>query len=138
MIKLPISDKEEYERWMRQAEATLASAKRDKEAGDYNWSCFKAQQAAEFAIKGLLYGIGFSPVGHSLLKLLEEIEGKKIDVEKLKGYARTLDRHYIPTRYVNAHVEGAPFEFYDLSTAEEAIECAIRFIQFVKEIIKYE
>jgi HEPN domain-containing protein len=138
MTKLPISDEEEYERWMKQAEATLASAKRDKEAGDYNWSCFKAQQAAEFAVKGLLYGIGFSPVGHSLLRLLGEIERKEIDVEKLKGCARTLDRHYIPTRYVNAHVEGAPFEFYDLSTAEEAIECAARVIQFVKEMRKHE
>jgi len=138
MTKLPISDEEEYERWMRQAEATLASAKRDKEAGDYNWSCFKAQQAAEFAVKGLLYGIGFSPVGHSLLRLLGEIERKEIDVEKLKGYARTLDRHYILTRYVNAHVEGAPFEFYDLSTAEEAIECATRIIQFVKDMRGHE
>ena len=72
------------------------------------------------------------------LGFLGEIERKEIDVEKLKGCARTLDRHYIPTRYVNAHVEGAPFEFYDLSTAEEAIECAARVIQFVKEMRKHE
>lgn len=123
---------------MRQAEATLASAKRDKDAGDYNWACFKAQQAAEFAVKGLLYRIGFSPIGHSILRLLGEIERKNVDVEKLKEYARALDRHHIPTRYANAHVDGAPFEFYDLSTAEEALEYATRIIQFVKEISRYE
>ncbi|MEM2950957.1 MAG: HEPN domain-containing protein [Nitrososphaeria archaeon] len=76
MVKVSIYDKDEYERWVKQADATLASAKRDRDAGDYNWSCFKAQQSAEFAVKGLLYGLGFSPVGHSILKLLGEIEKK--------------------------------------------------------------
>ncbi len=38
-----ISDVEEYERWVKQAENTLRSAARDKEEGDYNWCCFKAQ-----------------------------------------------------------------------------------------------
>lgn len=137
MVKLPLYDKEEYERWMRQAEATLSSAKRDMEAGDYNWSCFKAQQAAEFAVKGLLYGIGFSPVGHSILKLLGEIENRGINVEELKECARALDRHYIPTRCANAHVEGAPYEFYDPVTAEKATECATYIIQFVKKVIEY-
>jgi len=61
MAKLSIFDQEEYRRWMKQAEATLSSAKRDKDYGDYNWCCFKAQQAAEFAVKGLLYGVGFTP-----------------------------------------------------------------------------
>lgn len=128
-----ISDKKECERWLEQAKNTLQSATRDKERGDYNWCCFKAQQAAEFAVKGLLYGIGLSAVGHSLLKLLGDLEGKGIKVDEIKGCARTLDRHYIPTRYVNAHPEGAPFEFYDLSTAEDALGCAGKIIEFVKE-----
>lgn len=118
---------------MEQAKNTFQSATRDKETGDYNWCCFKAQQAAEFAVKGLLYGIGLSAVRSSLLKLLGDLERKGIKVE-VKGYARTLDRHYIPTRYVNAHPEGAPFEFYDLSTAEEALECASKIIKFIKEV----
>ncbi|MEM1986395.1 MAG: HEPN domain-containing protein [Nitrososphaeria archaeon] len=137
MVKVSIYDKDEYERWVKQADATLASAKRDRDAGDYNWSCFKAQQAAEFAVKGLLYGLGFSPVGHSILKLLGEIEKKGVNVEQLKECARTLDRHYIPTRYANAHAEGAPFEYYDLVTAEKAIECATNIISFVKEVSEY-
>ncbi len=119
---------------MAQARNTLASSKKDKEAGDYNWSCFKAQQSGEFAVKALLYGIGVSVVGHSLLKLLNDLEEKGIQTDKIKGSARTLDRHYIPTRYVNAHPEGMPFEFYDSSTAEEAIRCARGVIGFVEEV----
>ena len=117
-----------------QPENTLLSSKRDMGARDYNWSCFKAQQAADFAVKALLYGIGLSAIGHSLLKLLEELDRKGIQTDEIKKCARTLDRHYIPTRYVNAHIEGAPFEFYDSSTAEEALECADKIIKFVKGV----
>lgn len=121
---------------MGQAENTLRSATRDRDVGDYNWSCFKAQQAAEFALKGLLYGIGLSAVGHSLVGLLGELGKRGIGTEEMLRLARILDRHYIPTRYVNAHAEGAPFEFYDLSTAEEAIVCAGKIIEFVQEVAK--
>ena len=44
-------DREEFERWLKQAEKTLESAERDKNNEDYNWCCFKAQQAAEYAVK---------------------------------------------------------------------------------------
>jgi len=69
-------------------------------------------------------------------KLLGEIERKGVNVEQLKECARTLDRHYIPTRYSNAHAEGAPFEFYDQATAEKAIECASNIILFIKKLIE--
>jgi HEPN domain-containing protein len=129
-----LQNRREYERWLQQAERTLQSAERDKQSGDYNWSCFKAQQAAEFAVKGLLYGIGVSAVGHSLLKFMGDLKERGTKVDEVEGPARTLDRHYIPTRYANAHVEGAPFEFYDLSTAEEALRCANEIIEFVKGV----
>jgi HEPN domain-containing protein len=130
-----ITDREECKRWLEQAEKTLESAERDKQAGDYNWCCFKAQQAAEFALKGLLYGIGVSAVGHSLLKLLGELGKRGFQTSDLARDARILDRHYIPARYVNAHPEGAPFEFYDLPTAEEALKSARKIISFVRQAI---
>lgn len=127
-----ISRKTEYKRWLEQAKNTLQSGKRDMQSGDYNWSCFKAHQAGEFAIKALLYGIGVSAIGHSLLRLLGELEAKGTAADAIRGCARILDRHYIPTRYANAHPEGAPFEFYDLPVAQEAIACAGRVIEFVQ------
>ena len=130
-------DENEYKRWMRQAEHSLESSKRDMEMGDHDWSCFKAQQAAEFAVKGLLYGIGITAVGHSVSKLLGEIEAKGITLDKaVLSAARALDRHYIPARYPNAHVGGAPLEFYDENTSKEAIKEAARIIKFVKDVAK--
>lgn len=52
-------DKEEFERWRRQARGILTSARRDKEAGDYAWACFKAEQAGQFALKALLRALSF-------------------------------------------------------------------------------
>jgi len=64
-------DEGEFERWMRSAEATLSSARRDAEGGDYGWACFKAHQAAEKALKALLWGSGNPTYGHSLKRLYE-------------------------------------------------------------------
>lgn len=124
-------DKIEFDRWIKQAEKTLESAKSDKEAGYYNWSCFKSQQAGEYAIKALLYGLGIMAYGHSITNLLGKL-GKKIPEEIVRN-SKLLDRHYIPPRYPNSHPEGAPFEFYDLETAEEALNAANSIIEFSKD-----
>lgn len=127
-------DKEEFERWMKQAERTLKSAERDKNATDYSWACFKAHQAAEFAIKGLLYGLGIMAYGHSLKKLLEILSQRIKVPEEILRKAKILDRHYIPTRYPDAHIAGSPFEFYDEEDAEEALKSAERILEFVKGV----
>lgn len=93
-------DHEEFERWFGQAEYTLQSAKRDLTASDYSWCCFKAQQAAEYALKGLLRGLGIAGFGHSTLKLVEELTKAGVEASaELSRWARELDRHYIPPRY---------------------------------------
>ncbi len=56
-------DNEEFERWMAQASDTLNSARQDYSNKSYNWCCFKAQQAAEYAVKALLKGVGISAYG---------------------------------------------------------------------------
>ena len=67
-------DEEEFLRWMKQAEHTLTSAQGDAAEGDYGWACFKAQQAAEYAAKALLRGLGLPAFGHSILGLVGEME----------------------------------------------------------------
>jgi len=129
-------DREEYERWLRQAEDTLESAEEDLRNRRFNWSCFKAQQAAEYAVKGLLYGLGSIPVGHSLLRLVGRLKNRGVDVGEGLKHARLLDRHYIPTRYPNAHPEGAPFEYYDQETADEALRSARELFRIVEDEAK--
>jgi HEPN domain-containing protein len=99
-------DSKEFERWILQARDTLESANEDLNNGRYNWACFKAQQAAEYAVKGLIYGLGSIPIGHSVLRLLARLRRRGVEVEGVMRYARILDRHRIPTRYPNAHPEG--------------------------------
>ena len=50
-------DVSEFDRWLRSALRTLESAKRDLEFGDYNWTCFKAHQTVEKALKAILWGV---------------------------------------------------------------------------------
>jgi HEPN domain-containing protein len=127
-------DEEEFLRWMKQAEHTLTSAQRDATEGDYGWACFKAQQAAEYATKALLRGLGLPAFGHSVLGLVGEMERQGLPItEKVRQCARTLDRHYIPPRYANAYPAGSPFEYYDRETAGEAIACAQAVLKVVQE-----
>lgn len=136
MNPISLFDQEEFSRWWEQAKHTISSAQRDVNQGDFAWGSFKAQQAAEYSIKALIRGIGRIAVGHSTLKLLEELaaEGFQIEAEVLAA-ARLIDRHYIPPRYPDAYPAGSPFEFYDLETAQEAISAAQKIMTFVEEVI---
>lgn len=122
----------EFSRRLAMARRTLESARRDVEGGDYNWACFKAHQAAEFAVKGLLYGVGKPARGHSVFKLLEaagallSVPGELVELGKL------LDKFYIPTRHVDAWSEGAPFEYFTRDDAEMALAAAGRILEFVE------
>jgi len=131
-----IFDSEEYNRWMNEAENTLKSAIVDRENGFYNWSCFKCHQAAEFALKGLLYGIGLTPFGHSLTKMTNDLQNQKINITSILTACKKLDLHCIPSRYPNAHSTGSPFEYHDENISKEAITNAKKIMDFVKGIKK--
>lgn len=103
-----ILDHGEYERWLRAARETLRSAHGDMERGDYNWACFKVQQAAEQGVEGLLHGIGVSAYGHSVSRLLGILSQHIPVPPEIVEAAKRLDKLYIPTRYPNAWHGGCP------------------------------
>ncbi|NOZ88905.1 MAG: HEPN domain-containing protein [Crenarchaeota archaeon] len=120
---------------MEAARATLSSAEADAERGDYNWACFKAQQAAELAVKGLLRGLGQPRYGHSVARLLLEA-ARLLSVEPPSDVidcGKLLDKLYIPTRYPDAWSEGPPHFYFTRRDAAEAIECARRVLAWVEE-----
>ncbi len=129
-------DSSEYSRWIESARRTLLSAHGDLERGDYNWTCFKAHQAAEKALKALLWGIGAPTSGHSLPKLLEkvrEVLSIEISPDVYEACVR-LNKFYIATRYPDAWSEGIPEEYYSRSEAEEAIQYAARILEWVENV----
>ncbi len=122
----------EAKRWLSEALWDLETAEILLREGRYNSAAFYAQQAAEKAVKALLYSINEAPWGHSVRVLLQRyFEATGIYEERLLVDARELDRHYIPSRYPNALPEGTPHEAYDRETAERALEAAKRIIGFV-------
>ncbi|MGC9050547.1 HEPN domain-containing protein [Pyrobaculum sp.] len=127
-------DAGEFTRWIAMAERTLSSAVGDAERGDFNWACFKAHQAAEFALKALLYGVGMPARGHSLTHLIAGVSRLVPVSEDVVELCRLLDKFYIPTRYVDAWSEGSPFEYFSRRDADAAIKAAEEVIKFVKGV----
>ena len=83
-------DKEEFDRWLAQAEYNLSSAENDLKGGFYSWCCFKCQQAAELSLKALIAGIGEVGMGHSNLKLAEHLSELDLYSPKLVFPTRKL------------------------------------------------
>ncbi len=124
---------EEARRWFLQALRDLKAAGDSLRSGNYEWSCFQAQQAAEKAVKALMYAHGKSSWGHSIIELLTELSIDEHIPEELCVYARELDRHYIPSRYPNAFESGYPGMYYDEPTAEKALMAAKNIVEWVKK-----
>jgi HEPN domain-containing protein len=130
-----VLDEREFERWFEAAKRGLESARGDLDRGDYNWACFKAQQAAELAVKGLLHGLGMPAYGHSVSRLLRQLEEKGLATgEDIVQAAKDLDKYYVPTRYPNAWSEGSPHEYYTKIDARQAIDQARQVLSWVDEV----
>ncbi|MEM0153973.1 MAG: HEPN domain-containing protein [Ignisphaera sp.] len=128
-------DEAEFSRWIRSAILTLRSAKRDYDGGDYNWTCFKAHQSAEKALKALLWGLGSPKAGHSLIELGNTLRDMGVELPRdiYEALAR-LSKFYVPTRYPDAWSEGIPEDYYTEGEAREAIEFAEKVVTWVTAV----
>lgn len=116
--------------WLAQAERDLEQAEDSRRAGRHEWACFAAHQAAEKAVKGLHLHRGQEAWGHVVVNLLDELP---VSVPpELIEMARVLDSFYVPSRYPNSHVEGAPFQYYGPLQSEEAIRHAREVLAFTR------
>jgi len=81
-------DREEF----AQARHTLASGEQDRQEEEYDWASCKAHQAAEYALKGLLRGLGRPTFGHALLRLIQALREAGVEVpEEVEKAAKGLD-----------------------------------------------
>ncbi|MCX8204456.1 MAG: HEPN domain-containing protein [Candidatus Nezhaarchaeota archaeon] len=127
---------EEAKRRLLQALRDLKAARNSLANESYEWACFQAQQAAEKAVKALLYAHGRSSWGHSVVELLDSIKDCEAVAEGLYVKARELDRHYIPSRYPSAFDSGYPGMYYDEPTAKRAIESCEVIMEWVEKRLK--
>jgi len=125
-----------HEDWFKQAVRDLRHAETALQAQDYEWACFAAQQAAAKAIKAVFQKQNGEAWGHSLTVLLNEL-AEKIDIDPaLIDLAKELDKHYIPARYPNGFVSGAPMDYYTENEAKRAIAHAEKILEFCKGLLR--
>ncbi len=118
--------------WLEQARRNLVHAEQSAAAGQHEWACFAAQQAAEMAVKGLHLSLGQDVWGHAVRRLLEDLpESFQVSPELIDA-ARALDLHYIPARYPNGHISGSPGENYGALQSREAIAHARQIVEFCR------
>ena len=118
--------------WFRQAVHDLQHARTAAAAGEHDWACFAAQQAAEKALKALASRLGGEAWGHSLLMIVHQLGPRDDEISRLRESAIKLDRYYVQTRYPNGFDAGAPFDYFLESDAREAIGHADAIIEFVR------
>lgn len=130
--------RDECLRWLNEALWDFETAEILHREKRFNAAVFYFHQAAEKACKALLYHVNEAPWGHSVRELLNRYFNKmgKTPQSELMNFARELDRHYIPSRYPNAHPSGTPHEAYDEETSRRAMEAARRVLNFVKGIVE--
>lgn len=116
-------DHAEFERWRTAAEDAARAARVQADAELHNWACFMAEQSAQLAMKALLHGIGAGAWGHDLVKLrgvISEATEGTLGGDVVAAVMR-LSRHYIATRYPDAHAAGAPGAHYSREDSLEAL-----------------
>lgn len=121
-----------HEDWWRQAVRDLDHARHSVTAGDYEWACFAAQQAAEKAVKALLQYHGVDAWGHAVAFLFKGLPDVAHPPDHILDCAKELDKHYISPRYPDSHPQGAPMDFYTKREAEWAVKNAEEVLAFVQ------
>jgi len=131
---------EEALRWLETAKDDLDAAQIMLQNNKFSHACFHSQQSAEKVIKAVHFFCNSDPWGHSIVKLISELEelapSQFALLSKFNNRARLLDRFYIPTRYPDGLPDITPREAFGLEEAESAIEAASLFLEIGKNIIQ--
>jgi HEPN domain-containing protein len=122
--------------WLHQADADLRHARQARGHAAHEWACFAAQQAAEKSIKAVLLRRGEDAWGYTVTALLGLVTTEEDAGAELIDSAKSLDKHYIPTRYPNGFDTGAPTDFYTKKDSDDAIRCAEQIVHFARSQVE--
>ncbi|MGH9026202.1 MAG: HEPN domain-containing protein [Acidimicrobiia bacterium] len=123
-------------RWVAQAEHDLSDGQFLAGGNRHAMACFLAQQAAEMALKGLLYSTGADRVfGHGVGALCEEVARAAPEAAERCAEWAGLDVYYQPTRYPDSLPSGIPATTFTERQASAALELAAEVLTFVRSKI---
>ena len=126
-------------RWLKTAVDDVDSALILKENGKFAHACFHAQQAGEKAVKALWYLADADPWGHSIRKMIQDLEPVDANlfnsIAHLTRMGTVLDRFYIPTRYPNGLPDITPDEAFAAADADVCIEYANMIVEAVRPLV---
>jgi len=129
--------KQEGQRWLAAARNDLQGARLLRQGQLHNLACFHCQQAAEKALKAILYAHGAQRVvGHGVQDLVKSVGKVDPAAATIAPEAANLDRYYIPTRYPNGLPGGTPSEAYDSVDSEHAESVAEQVLQLAEQAIR--
>jgi len=128
-------NREEAERWLKQAEYNLEVAESNLANEFYAAACFMCEQTVQMALKSfLILKTGRSPLGmHSIQKLAEKSAQFDHKFKEVVDFGKVLDRYYIPTRYPDALTSPAvPFETFTMKDARQAFDKSTEIVSYVR------
>jgi len=116
---------EEADRWRRQATEDLGAGEKLAALNIHYAACFFAQQAAEKALKALVFESGREPDrSHSVIALSRSLVAALPEMAADLAPLSFLDQYYIPTRYPDAIPSGIPADAFGSSDSTRAVEAA--------------
>ncbi len=125
-------DDKAYAIWISEAKNDFEGGKVLLKSKRYNLAVFHFSQAAEKAVKALLYFEGAKPWGHTILNLLLEYEKKGHAIPALvKQHAQDLEKSYLDSRYPEVSLALGPKDKYDKKSTAEARDKAKEMLDFV-------
>ena len=147
----PQKDSREAERWFRQAKFDLEALQtliQSPEMSDSlaTHACFMANQVAEKALKGGMYGTcgltSGSLFNHNISSLAYALQTYALQVVnvqvafELPSLTISLEQYYLNTRYPNRHpLPTIPSENFSLLQAQKAHGRALRIVEIVDELL---
>ena len=119
--------------WLAQAMEDLEAARANFDQGRYALACFLCHESAVKVIKGFLYKQGAEMVwGEHLSDLCEDAMAFDPSFDFIKSVASLLDKHALATRNPDAVAGAIPFEVYDSTDSEHALEIATEVLETVR------
>ena len=122
--------------WLAQSIEDLEAARANFDQGRHALACFLFHESAVKIIKSFLYKQGAEMVwGQHLSDLCEDAMAFDPSFDFVKSVASLLDKHALATRNPDAVAGAIPFEIYDSSDSEHALEIATEVLETVQRKI---